>query len=141
MLPRLQASRIGRSCSARFQAFPSSLLNSASPLARPSNESGEQLGRLAGEGNVACLPALALADRERPHIGIEVGNFQAAELTIAAAGQEGGVDKVSELTFAGMEQPCDLVLRQIAVTGASTALNDLTRRHASSLGTAPLRQA
>src|SRR5262245_34364646 len=114
MLACLHASRMRRSCSARFQALPSSLLKTTSPLERPANQSLEQLGRLAGEGYVACLPALALANRQRPDVGVVVGDLEPAELAVAAAGEERGVHQVAEGVLAGVQQPPDLVARQVA---------------------------
>ena len=64
----------------------------------------DQLGRLAGEGDVAHLPALRLADRQRLDVGVVVGDLEPAELAVTAAGKERRMDEIAERTLAGVEQ-------------------------------------
>jgi hypothetical protein len=63
---------------------------------------------------VTRLSALAEPNRHHADLGVVVGDFEPAELAVAAAGEEPGMDEVAERACARVKQSCDLVLGQIA---------------------------
>jgi hypothetical protein len=73
----------------------------------------DEFGRFAGQRDVSHAPAFALPNGQRFDIRIVVGHPESAELTVAAAGQQGAMDEIAECTLAGIEQARDLVLRKI----------------------------
>ena len=60
------------------------------------------------------LAALALPDKDRSRIRIEIANTQATELAISATGKQSGLDEIPEIALRGINQPAHLVLCEIA---------------------------
>jgi hypothetical protein len=97
----------------------------------------DQLRRLARERDVAHPPALGFPDRQRLDVTVIVGDFEAAEFAIPAAGQERRMNEIAEGALAGVEETRDFLVGEVADDRGI----DGSEGQASSDGTRPARQA
>ena len=58
--------------------------------------------------------ALALANEHGSGIQVEVACAQTTQLAVAAAGKQGRLDEIPEITLRGIDQPGDFIFREIS---------------------------
>ena len=57
------------------------------------------------DNNVAGLAALALPDKDRSRIRVEVANAKTGQLAISATREQGGLDEIPKIALRGIDQP------------------------------------
>src|SRR5262245_7635464 len=76
--------------------------------AAPRTMTPEESGPLVCQHYMARLAALALPDRQRAGVRIEVTNLEPDQLAVAAAGFQPGARQQAEFWIAGIHQPLRL---------------------------------
>ena len=65
----------------------------------------EESSTFLRQHHMARLAALALPDRQRAGVGIEVAHFQLGKLAVAAAGFQPGAHQRAKIWFARVDEP------------------------------------
>src|SRR5262249_22374143 len=118
MPARAQASRIGRICSARFHSRPSSRRSRGSSGRRPATRRSTKTLASSVRVTWRTLPPLAMRTLNVPTSVLWSATLEAAEFAVAAAGEQGEVDKIAEAATTGIAQPRHLVVAEIAEEGS-----------------------
>ena len=63
---------------------------------------------------MARLAAFRLADENGSHVPVEIADAQPGELAIASAGEQRGVGECAKLALRRVDEPANLVLREVA---------------------------